>query len=132
MEYFYNILFLSSNSFIFVEMISFSMGDLTLAALFRMMILLIESLPILLDALSTPFAYSHNVLLYNRFLFYMVMEDSFMFIVIRRGSPILHYIILVYCPLFMLCYLTNREIFNTFIVKITASNYSQQTAQSII
>lgn len=124
---FYCNLLILINTCIIIELLSFLLGELKMAIIFRSIILIITSVPIINHLLpNSPFHYCYNASLMNKLLYYLLLEDSIIFIIIRQGSYLLYYVFLVYFPLFALYYIINKESIH-FMLQKTFNNNQQNS-----
>jgi hypothetical protein len=131
MDSFHYVSFIAVNCWLLMEMISFFMGDVKMAVVFRVVILLTISNPILQFMFDSPFAYCFNQSQFNKLLLYVMMEDSFIFLLIRQGSQLFYYLSLVYTPLIILVYITNKEFFHALFIKYSSYNLIQQSPSMV-
>ena len=130
MNSFYCTLFASINMCLLFELISFIINDIVMAIAIRTMILIMISFPIVNKLVDTRFAYYYHQSSSNALLSNLFIEDLLMFMIVRRGSNMFHYLILVFIPLFILYYYSNKDYCLHCIHKVTTFIISYLSYQS--
>jgi hypothetical protein len=110
-EAFYWNLLILINTCLFIETISFFMSEIKMAVVFRFMTITITSIPIINHFVltSSPFAYCYNHSLMSRLLMQLFIEDTLLFLILKRASFLFYHLLLVFTPLFLLYSVINKE-----------------------
>lgn len=123
-ESFYCNLLILLNTCLFIETIAFFMDEIKMAIIFRIMITAITSIPLVNHFVITnsPFAYCYNHILMAKLLIQLLIEDIFLFLIIRRASFIFYHLTLVFTPFIAFYAIINRDQVSFIIQRIQSSN----------
>ncbi len=128
-ESFYCNLLILINTCIVIEIISFLMGEVKMAFIFRSMVFVITSIPVINHFVipNSPFEYCYNHASMNRLLYYLLIEDSLIFVFIRQCSYLLYHLFFVCLPLFALFYCINKETVHSTLQRVVSFNNNQNS-----